>query len=306
MAISQTDVPWLQRLLQVQLKNGAGINAIIRHIEEAIERGYKPCGYGDNAYDLALLIYRIGGANLLYVINQRMSIPSLHSLRNRLSFVTIAPTIGPIILDTITANILNVIIAFRARAGLNALRGVSILSDEIALEEATVYFPSENGVGSLCWKHGHNVDPILNTYKSAIHVASKLESGHVHIGKEMTVVVAHLFGEDETYPIVAAPMCKEENYSDWERFMEKLIDAWQSSGAEQTVGPLWSFTTDGDATWRKAGHRALVRHKLDESPPLFGVLADIPGLNLYTGKDAITLDFDYKHIFKHMFFSFLT
>ena len=270
MAISQTDVPWLQRLLQVQLKNGAGINAIICHIEEAIERGYKPHGYGDNAYNLTLLISRIGGANLLYAINQCMSISSLRSLRNHLSFVTIAPTIGPIVLDTITANILNVIIAFQAHPGPNALRGVSILSDEIALEEAAVYFPSENGVGGLCWKHGHNVDPILNTYESAIHVASKLESGHVHIGKEMMVIVAHLFGEDETYPIIAAPTCKEENYSDWEKLMEKLIDAWQSSGAEQMVGPLWSFAMDGDATRHKAGHRALVRHKLDESSPLFG------------------------------------
>ena len=226
MVISQTDVPWLQRLLQVQLRNGAGINMIIHHIEEAIEQGYKPRGYSNDAYDLALLIYQIGGANLLYAINQCMSVPSLHSLRNHLSFVTIAPTISPIILDTIMANILNVIVKFRARSGLSTLRGVSILSDEIALEEAVVYFPSENGVGGLCWKHGHNVDPILNTYESAIHIASKLESGHVYIGKEMTVVVAHLFREDETYPIVAAPTCKEENHSDWEKLMEKLINGW--------------------------------------------------------------------------------
>ena len=245
MAISQTDVPWLQRLLQVQLRNGAGINTIIRHIEEAIEQGYKPRGYSNDAYDLALLIYRIGGANLLYAI------------------------------------------------------------DEIALKEAVVYFPSKNGVGGLCWKHGHNVDPILNTYESAIHIASKLESGHVHIGKEMTVIVAHLFGEDETYPIVAAPTCKEENHSNWEKLMEKLIDGWQSSGAEETVGPLWSFATNGNATCRKASHCALVRNKLDKSSSLFGVLADIPGLNLYTGKDTITLDFDYKHIFKCMVYSSL-
>ena len=57
MVISQTDVPWLQRLLQVQLRNGASINTIICHIEEAIEQGYKPHSYSNDAYDLALLIY---------------------------------------------------------------------------------------------------------------------------------------------------------------------------------------------------------------------------------------------------------
>ncbi|KAG6380409.1 hypothetical protein JVT61DRAFT_8532 [Boletus reticuloceps] len=70
MAMSQMDVPWLQCLLQAQIKNGVGVNTIICCVEEAIEQGYKPCGYSDDAYDLVLLIYRIGGANLLYALNQ--------------------------------------------------------------------------------------------------------------------------------------------------------------------------------------------------------------------------------------------
>jgi len=118
MAISQMDVPWLQQILQIQIKNGAGINTIIRRIEEALEKGYKPHGYSNDAYDLALLIYRIGGANLLYALNQRLSIPSLRTLRNHLSFITITPTIGSIVLDTITANILGVIVEPRAHSGL--------------------------------------------------------------------------------------------------------------------------------------------------------------------------------------------
>ena len=73
---------WLQHLLQVQIKNGAGINTIVCRVEEAIKQGYKPRGYSNDAYDLALLIYRIGGANLLYALNQHMIIPSLRSLQN--------------------------------------------------------------------------------------------------------------------------------------------------------------------------------------------------------------------------------
>lgn len=166
-----------------------------------------------------------------------------------------------------------------------------------------MYFPSKNGVGGLCWKHAHIVDPILNTYDSAVQIASKLDSGQVHLEKEMTVIVAHLFGEDETYPLLAAPTCKEEDYSDWERLIDKLIDAWMTNGTDRTVGPLWSFATDGDSTRCKAGHRIFVRTKLDGSSPLFGILADIPGLNLYTGRESITLDFDYKYIFKRKSFS---
>ena len=111
-----------------------------------------------------------------------------------------------------------------------------------------MYFPSKNGVGGLCWKHAHIVDPILNTYDSAVQIASKLDSGQVHLGKEMTVVVVHLFGEDETYPLLAAPTCKQEDYSDWEKLIDKLIDTWTINGADRTVSPLWSFATDGDST----------------------------------------------------------
>ncbi|KAG9309783.1 hypothetical protein JVU11DRAFT_10157 [Chiua virens] len=292
MAISQMDVPWLQRILQIQIKN-------------ALEKGYKPRGYSNDAYDLVLLVYRIGGANLLYALNRCMSIPSLHTLCTCLSFVTIAPTIGPIVLDTTSVNILNVIVGPRAHAGLQRPRGVSILTDEIALKEAVVFFPLENGVGGLCWKHSHVIDPILNTYDSAVQIASKLDSGQVHLGKEMTVTVVHLFGEDETYLLLAAPSCKEEDYTDWEKLINMLIDAWMTNGTNKTVGPLWSFATDSDSTRCKAGHHTFVRTMLDKSSPLYGILVDIPGLNLYTGRESITLDFDYKHIFKHKTFSSL-
>ncbi|KAG6380410.1 hypothetical protein JVT61DRAFT_8533 [Boletus reticuloceps] len=99
---------------------------------------------------------------------------------------------------------------------------------------------------------------------------------------EMTVIVAHCFGEDQTYPILAAPSCKAKDYTDWEKLIEKVIETWVANGADTTV----------------AGHRTLVHDKLDESSPLFGILSDIPGLSLYTGSHSITLDFDYKHIFK--------
>ena len=93
----------------------------------------------------------------------------------------------------------------------------------------------------------------------------------------MTIIVAHCFGEDETYLILAAPSRKEEDFTNWEKLIEKVIDAWIDEGAEKLVGPLWSFTTDGDATHHKAGHRALVHHKLLRSLYFAPILFAIPG-----------------------------
>ena len=92
----------------------------------------------------------------------------------------------------------------------------------------------------------------------------------------MTIIVAHCFGEDETYLILAAPSCKEEDFTNWEKLIEKVIDTWIDEGAEKLVGPLWSFMTDGDATHHKAGHRALVHHKLLRSLYFAPILFAIP------------------------------
>jgi hypothetical protein len=305
MALAQSDIPWLKHLLQTLIRNGASIHTILRKIEEALERGYRPRGHSSEAYDFALLVYRIGGGSLLFALGRRMCIPSLRSLHNNLSFIVITPTIGLISSETIGKNIINVVIEPRYNAGLVARRGVSLLTDEVALEEAAVYFPDCNSVGGLCWKHLHTIDSSLNTYESAINIAEKLKTGDVHLGKEMTVVVAHCFGEDGVYPLLAAPTCKTEDAADWEFIFTEVIETWYRHGTDEKVGPVWSFATDGDATRQKAGHKMFVKFKLERTSPLYGILLNLPGLNLYTGGRSITLDFDYKHVFKRKSLCFI-
>ncbi|KIK80924.1 hypothetical protein PAXRUDRAFT_36050 [Paxillus rubicundulus Ve08.2h10] len=243
-----------------------GIGTILRKIEEALEHSYKPHGYSNKAYDLALLVYCVGGANLLHALNQCMCIPSLCSIHNNISFPHIS-------------------------AGCTTLRGVTLLTDEIALEQATVYFPLSNSVGGLCWKHAHLADPVFNTHGSATQIASKLSLGEVHLAKEMTFVIAHCCGEDETYPLLTVPSCKEEDHADWEKLLEKVIDTWYSNDTHKNIGPLWSF----------AGHKILMQHQLDESSQLYAILSNLPGINQYTRKHEVTLDFNYKHVFKSKF-----
>ncbi|KIK92906.1 hypothetical protein PAXRUDRAFT_146279, partial [Paxillus rubicundulus Ve08.2h10] len=109
MALSQVDIAWLQQLLHTALKNGASVRSIIHLIEDALEGGYRPRGHSAEVNDLALLIYCLGGSNLLYALNQCLNIPSLRTLRNKVSFVKINPTIGHISLNTIEKNIYDIL-----------------------------------------------------------------------------------------------------------------------------------------------------------------------------------------------------
>ena len=223
MALSQSDAPWLHHILQTLHKNGASIRTILCRIEDAVANGYKPHSYNQDEHDLSILIYCVGGVNLLSALNQRLCLPSVHTIRNDTSTVKITPTIGPITFETIAKNIRSVAIEPRASAGLTILHGVSLLTDETALDEAATYHPVENGVGGYCWKHAGNVYPFLDTFEAAKRLASKLSLGEVHLGKEMTVVVAHCFGEDGTYPILAAPSCKQEDHLDWEVLTVEML-----------------------------------------------------------------------------------
>ncbi|KAG2127740.1 hypothetical protein BD769DRAFT_1387674 [Suillus cothurnatus] len=139
--------------------------------------------------------------------------------------------------------------------------------DEIALEERASHHRASNSVIGLCHSHSHLIDPSLHTYDSVLRIAKKLAEGTIHLGKEMSVIAVGLFGDDDIFPVLAAPTCKCKD--------------------------------NGDSTWRAAGHRLCLKTKLSVTSKLYGTLSHMQGLNLATGEGEITLDFDYKHIFKH-------
>ncbi|KIK32417.1 hypothetical protein CY34DRAFT_55944, partial [Suillus luteus UH-Slu-Lm8-n1] len=297
MAISEKDIPRLQQIVNVALRNGASIREIVNKLEDALEGAYRPRGYGASDLDIATLVLRLGGSQLLFALNHSLGLPSIRTLRTRSTFTKLTPTIGPIRNEQLDENIRSVVL--KSRTNITTPCGVSLMIDKIALEEMAVHFSKYNKVAGLCWKHSHLVDPVLRTYESAVTIAQKIHDGEVHLGKELTVIGVACFGEDELYPILAAPTCKTEDAGDMEGVLARAIERWNATGAA-IVGPLWSFATDGDATRRAAGHRLFLKTPLSTDSQLYGVLSNMPGLNTLTGDGEVTLDFDFKHIFKRI------
>ncbi|KAG1858796.1 hypothetical protein DFJ58DRAFT_840379 [Suillus subalutaceus] len=256
------------QIVNVALRNGASIHAVVNKLEDALEGVYHPQGYDASDLDIAMLVYRLGGHQLLFALSQKLTIPSLRTLRTRSAFTVLTPTIGPIHNEHFDQNIHAVVLSNLTSS--TSLCGVSLMIDEIALEEMAVHFSKYNKVGSLCWKHSHLVDPVLQTYESAVNIAQKIHNGEVHLGKELTVIGA----------------------------------SWNATGAAAQIGPVWSLATDGDATRRAASHKLFLKIPLPQDSPLFGTLINMLGLNLFTGDNEVTLDFDFKHIFKHEFFCY--
>ncbi|KAG2364529.1 hypothetical protein BDR07DRAFT_1375049 [Suillus spraguei] len=296
MAISENDIPCLQQIISVALCSGASVREVVNKLEDAIEGVYSPQGYGANDLDITTLVLRPGGRQLLFALNHKLGFPSLCTLHSKSIFTTIMPTIGTIHDEQFDENIWLVILA--SCTDTTTLCGVSIMLDEIALEEMAVHNHKYNKITGLCWKHSHLIDPVLCTYNSAVNVAQKIHNSEVHLGKELTVIGVTCFGEDKLYPILAALTCKTVNTDDMQGVLSHAIGCWKATGAAVQVGLIWLVATDGDATQRAAGHQLFVKNPLSPESSLYSILANMPGLNTLMGDNEITLDFNFKHIFK--------
>lgn len=291
----EMNIPCLHQLVSVGLR---------RMMQSALEGVYRPRPVLDSrTLDIALMVYRLGGRKLLYAVNHGLGLPSLRTLRNHMAFTKIMPTVGTISVEDIIHNIREVIFKPREAAAIpQPLRGINLLIDEVALEERACHFRHNNSVGGLCWRHSPKVGLQMRTYDDALKIAAKIKAGEVHLGKEMTVVSVSCFGESGTYPILALPTCKFVGVAESSMIYETVTATWLEHAAAK-VGMPWSWSTDGESSRRSAGYDQFVRHKLGPTSPIFGTLASMAGLNIFTGIHSITLDFDYKHIFKRTSFS---
>ncbi|KAG1749178.1 hypothetical protein EDD22DRAFT_981849 [Suillus occidentalis] len=238
---------------------------------------------------------------LVYTFSQHLGLPSLRTLQAHHTFMTVAPTIGPIAASQLDTNI-NTLILTPLGSVVVPRHGHSLMMNKIALKER-----ASNAVIGLCHSHLHLIDPTLHMYDSALRIAEKLADGTVHLGKEMSVMAVGAFGDDKIFPIFGAPTCKCEDSDTMVSIFTLTRDHWHATGAEERLGLIFSIATDRDSTCRAAGHHMFLKSELSLTSRLYGTLSDMPGLNLATGDDEITLDFDYKHIFKHKsFFNYCT
>ncbi|KAJ7645018.1 hypothetical protein B0H17DRAFT_1186981 [Mycena rosella] len=154
-AVAEMNVSRLQQLVSVGLRRGSSPTVIVRMMQSALEGVYRPRPVLDSrTLDIALMVYRLGGRKLLYAVNHGLGLPSLRTLRNHMSFTKIMPTVGTISIEDIIHNIREVVLKPRDAAFVHQpLRGVSLLIDEVALEERTCHFRHNNSVGGLCWRH---------------------------------------------------------------------------------------------------------------------------------------------------------
>jgi hypothetical protein len=125
----------------------------------------------------------------------------------------------------------------------------------------------------------------------------KLRAEEVHFGKEMALVAVRFAHEKDIYLILVYPTCKGETVEDMQRIYTLLMQAWEELG-EPVFGDIRNFATDGDQLRRQVGYKMFCTEELPRDHPLFPILSNLPGLNLFTGPKLILQTFDWRHIIK--------
>jgi predicted RecA/RadA family phage recombinase len=272
-------------------------------VELAIEGKYHARNYTDLDVDLAILIYELGGGAALHALNHSpIQLPSRHTIADVRRQHRLRITVGDVKMSDILENI-EILFKNDIDVGEFTHVGHTLSQDEIASDARLCYLPETDEIGGLC---EHAITE-LDTFKmgsdltSVRATAKAVREGRVHVGKEFSVAAFSRHAETDygAKPVLLLPTCKQGSWQSSAQLLQKLVKAWKLSPfGEAMHGPLWSIASDGDATRRAALYLICMHRELEKDDPLYDLLYDLKGLNLHCGEGGLTMDFDYKHLFK--------
>ncbi|TRM59533.1 hypothetical protein BD626DRAFT_633076 [Schizophyllum amplum] len=304
--MARNEVPALQRLLATAYKEEVGIDGLLSRVQLAIDGKYRPKNYTRNDIDIGMTLYEFGGAGAVHAAhNSHLALPALKTLRKyRQDFTLHASTEQSDIIGDAGDNI-EVQFAPRDDAPPRVRVGHSLAVDEMAGDGRVCYICKKDAIGGLCREHSGNLSSVRvgDDLANSMEAAEAVKQGKVHIGKEFTcaAILPHSRTNYGARPIIISPTCKHGLVSDSVQLLMSGIRAWQLSPfGERASGPLWYLTSDGDATRRNAMYKICMRKPLDPKGELYRRLRGCVGLNLWVGEGDLTMDFDYKHIFKRI------
>ncbi|KAJ7139440.1 hypothetical protein C8R44DRAFT_867592 [Mycena epipterygia] len=286
--LSVNEVPGLSRLLLNAKKEGWSTVKTAEKSQLAIDGKYHARNYTEFDKDLTILIYELGGGAALYALNKApIMLPSRFTIAETRRELNLRITVGDVKVSDILANIETLFSDIDCKDPGPVLH--TLMQDEIAGDGRLCYLEDTDEIGGLC----EHATAQLKTFKTgddltcAEEAVKAVRAGDIHVGKDL--------------PVLLMPTCKKGSWKSSAEILQKLIQAWKLSPfGEAKHGPLKEIASDSDGRRRAAMYLVCMHKHLGPDDPIYQFLSDLPGLNLYTGEDGITMCFDPKHLFKRI------
>ncbi|TFY73918.1 hypothetical protein EWM64_g10094 [Hericium alpestre] len=310
-AVAMHDLPSVNRLIAVALRNSRGPREILSLIERACRALYHVKSFKKKDFDIAKMVLTLGGPKLLYGIHIALDLPNVNSVYNHAPSPKILPSLGKPTVIEIEDNMLVLSEAgffWKSSIGSPApRRGWSIMADNIALEERPCYNAPRNAVLGLCQEHALCCDLEVTSIEPLKGIQAALDNDKIHRAKEAMVAGMAPFASTNysVAPVLLSGTCKKETAIEQRTMFTALIEAWYKPRADGEVsfatryGDVWNIATDGDATYRASLHSLLMSRTLQSSSPIYRYLAPLRLMNMKCGEWDILADKDLKHKLKN-------
>ncbi|KAJ7236387.1 hypothetical protein C8J57DRAFT_1569718 [Mycena rebaudengoi] len=279
--IADNDVPGLPRLISNSKTQGWGVSKTSEKALQAVKGEYHPKNFTELDMDLGILTYELGGGAALYALNKSpFMLPSRHTIADVRREISLHITVGDVKISDILENI--EVLFNDIDSGDCDRVGITLSQDEIAGDGRLCYLDDTDEIAGLC----EHAASRLKTFKMGTdltvveEVVKAIRTGEIHVGKEFSVAAfsRHAPTDYGAKPVLLMPTCKKGSWQSSAEILQKLI--W-----------VWKLSPFGEAKHGKL---------LGKDDPLYKFLCELSGLNLYTGDGGLTMDFDFKHLFKRL------
>lgn len=283
-SIAENNVPRLQQLVKVALKNNRKMPYILSKVMAVIEGIYTPNPSQDDK-DMAFLVLKFGGPSLLHILYKAGILPH-ESTAYRMARKC------PPIVSSVKSSAGE---CFENNVKFSEVGKclVSIKMDETFVNPTLAYNQRENEAVGACYQHGKDVKLKLDDFSDCENLQLALDTGDLHVPKECAVVGANALNEvDPLQPAIIWPSCSKDDTDG----VIDIIDQINEVMIRKYGHPITNFCTDGDANRRKVSNKVMTHDASDFD--WFWHVDGLPLVDNSVGRNGETFNFDPKHIVK--------
>ncbi|KZS88961.1 hypothetical protein SISNIDRAFT_417371 [Sistotremastrum niveocremeum HHB9708] len=307
MAIASGKGVRVSALVRTAVKRGSSVRAMVMSLEKAAIGLYKPKSIEEREILLGWLLWKFGGPRSLGIANRALGLPSVSTVRRRmpverLEISHLIPTVAEYV-KNIGRMFASDLIRTDAPVKKPGTRGFGyvIQFDEIAVEKRIRYDSSTNRIIGVAREHASETPREFTSIDDAHQLFDNFADGRAVMANEATVVcLGAMSGDTRVYagrPIGISGTCKTEKGDTHVKLIENAITAC-GKAADQLQGYVMCVASDGESRRGLSFNILTMQSPLSDTSPIYPLLSPLTLLDLNVGKDDLTGDKDYKHVFK--------
>jgi len=308
-AVAEGNIPRCQQILVEAARQGKSVEATLQMMTKARNGTYHPKGYTSRELDEAILVWKLGGASLLYAENHSFNKggPSLRCIQRRANIPTYVPMYSDVLESTVKLNCERFLFDTSRHSPSDKTRCLRVMMiDDVKAEPRARYCSRSGKVLGLCGCAAKNhISTNINSAEDCEAIAQALNNGDAHLATEITNVAIGPIRMKDYQPVfiaTSAGCLSKDPPERLEQLVRASVAAYVSDPrGEATLGRLSTIQPDGAGAFVSLSQRLFFSDIMTDHHPLYRHLSVLPLFNMHTGSgiyERLTAGCEQKHGWK--------